>query len=234
MLSLRFAECEGGNPADWFESVRRTPRFPGARKAPCPWQRRADPSRQTWSVPGENENLYIVRSADQRPCEEPLDPRAAFELVKAWAASGARREALVELYYSLRAPRLRDSSDATIRQIVLPRLREAFEHGELLLAEAPTLSGIGAGVIQSLLQDRPPPAGPPPAKEEDVRTWIEIELVDQDGKPVVGEKYRIDLPDGTMRRGSLDSNGRARVDQIDPGFCEVSFPGLDASEWRPA
>ncbi len=34
--------------------------------------------------------------------------------------------------------------------------------------------------------------------------------------------------------GYLDSNGRARIDGIDPGVCEVSFPDIDANEWRAA
>jgi type VI secretion system secreted protein VgrG len=65
--------------------------------------------------------------------------------------------------------------------------------------------------------------------------WIEIELIDDQGKPVAGEHYRITLPDGTtLAEGRLDMKGRARVDGIDPGTCKVTFPDLDATTWRPA
>jgi type VI secretion system secreted protein VgrG len=65
--------------------------------------------------------------------------------------------------------------------------------------------------------------------------WIEIELIDQQGKPVPGEHYRITLPDGTtLAEGRLDDKGRARVDGIDPGTCKVTFPELDRTTWRPA
>jgi type VI secretion system secreted protein VgrG len=65
--------------------------------------------------------------------------------------------------------------------------------------------------------------------------WIEIELIDEQGKPVPGEHYRITLPDGTtLAEGRLDMKGRARVDGIDPGTCKVTFPDLDARTWRPA
>jgi hypothetical protein len=32
----------------------------------------------------------------------------------------------------------------------------------------------------------------------------------------------------------LDSEGRARVDGIDPGTCKVSFPDRDAKDWKKA
>lgn len=67
------------------------------------------------------------------------------------------------------------------------------------------------------------------------KSWIEIELVDEDKKPVPGERYRITLPDGTtLAEGTLDEKGRARVEGIDPGTCKVTFPDLDKDAWEPA
>jgi hypothetical protein len=65
-----------------------------------------------------------------------------------------------------------------------------------------------------------------------VKTWVEIRLVDRAGKPVPNKKYSLQLPDGSERHGSLDESGRARVDQIDPGTCLVSFPEIHAGEWQ--
>lgn len=71
-----------------------------------------------------------------------------------------------------------------------------------------------------------------PASE--VRTWIEIELVDMNDKPVPDRAYRIELPDGRVRTGTLDREGRAREDGLVPGTCKVSFPELDGRAWRRA
>jgi type VI secretion system secreted protein VgrG len=78
---------------------------------------------------------------------------------------------------------------------------------------------------------------PPQTKEEKEKkkSWIEIELVDEEGKPVPGEKYRITLPDGaTVAEGTLDEKGFARVDGIDPGQAKVEFPDLDETCWSEA
>src|SRR5664279_5165176 len=49
-------------------------------------------------------------------------------------------------------------------------------------------------------------------KEEEKKSWIEIELVGEDDKPIPGEKYKITLPDGSVDQGTLDQNGLARVE----------------------
>jgi hypothetical protein len=78
----------------------------------------------------------------------------------------------------------------------------------------------------------------PPETEEEKKkkkSWIEIVLVDEDNDPVPGEAYRIILPDGyTQAEGSLDEKGFARVDGIEPGTCNITFPNLDKSGWKPA
>ena len=72
------------------------------------------------------------------------------------------------------------------------------------------------------------------SQSEKPKTFIKIELKDDIGDPVPGERYRIKLPDGSIREGSLDANGRASVDGIDPGTAQVSFPDIDANDWKPA
>ena len=60
--------------------------------------------------------------------------------------------------------------------------------------------------------------------------WIGIALVDRDKKPVPHQFFVVTLPDGQPVRGNLDDNGKARIEGIDPGECQVSFPALDRRE----
>jgi type VI secretion system secreted protein VgrG len=74
----------------------------------------------------------------------------------------------------------------------------------------------------------------PHKQDEEKKSWIEIELIDEEDNPVPGEQYKITLPDGSVKTGTLDQNGFARVDGIDPGTCKVTFPNLDKEAWEQA
>ena len=64
-------------------------------------------------------------------------------------------------------------------------------------------------------------------------TWIEIQLVDEQGEPVSGEPYELTLPDGSIQKGKLNYRGRARVADIGrPGVCLLKFSNLDADAWE--
>ncbi len=62
-------------------------------------------------------------------------------------------------------------------------------------------------------------------------SWVEIELVDQDGKPIANQPFVIALADGSERRGMTDGSGRGLVAGVPAGQCHVTFPRLTA---RPA
>ena len=58
------------------------------------------------------------------------------------------------------------------------------------------------------------------------KDWIEIELTDDEGAPISGKKYKLLLPDGTERSGTLDGEGHAREENVPPGPVEVDFPDV--------
>ncbi len=70
------------------------------------------------------------------------------------------------------------------------------------------------------------PAPQQPASTAPKSAWLEIAVVDRDGKPMPAEPYRLELPDGTVKEGVLDGSGKLRLEGIDPGKCKIEFPGL--------
>lgn len=98
----------------------------------------------------------------------------------------------------------------------------------LIVREQP---GVPLGSFGADIAEAQPPR---PAEARPVRTeltWIEIQLLGEDDQPIPGERYRIELPDGSVREGRLNDKGLARVDGIDPGQCVVTFPALDEEAW---
>jgi hypothetical protein len=96
---------------------------------------------------------------------------------------------------------------------------------ELARADLGTFGG-------DVVEEAPESAGPE-APPRTVLTWIAIELTDEEGAPIPGEAYRVELPDGSVREGRLDGSGAARIDDIDPGTCVVTFPRFDEEAWVP-
>ena len=78
------------------------------------------------------------------------------------------------------------------------------------------------------------PYKPPETEEEKkVKTsWIEIELVDEEGQPIPGEAYAVTLPDQSLAEGTLDEKGFARIEGFPPGSCKITFPKLDQDAWE--
>ncbi len=72
---------------------------------------------------------------------------------------------------------------------------------------------------------------PEEAPEQEPGTWIDIELLDEEGLPVPSERYHVVDSKGKEYDGTLDSKGRARV-LVAPGDCKVTYPNLDAEAWE--
>lgn len=81
---------------------------------------------------------------------------------------------------------------------------------------------------QGVEQEAPRPVLPCEA----TKTWIEVKLLDAEGNPVAKRKYVVKAPGGRVEQGTLDANGRARVEGLEPGTCLVSFPELDGNAWE--
>jgi type VI secretion system secreted protein VgrG len=72
-----------------------------------------------------------------------------------------------------------------------------------------------------LAKDEPPPPPPEPT---------EIELLDRQGRPLAGQRFVIELRDGTQRIGVTDERGMSTLDLPEDGT--LRFPELADVEAR--
>jgi hypothetical protein len=114
---------------------------------------------------------------------------------------------------------------------VLELLAWQLASGRLKISEL-SLIEIGPSTAEGLAET---PAQEVRRSKKEEKSWIEIELVDEENQPVPGERYRITLSDGkTLAEGTTDANGQARVNDIDRGTCKITFPDLDKDAWKEA
>ena len=86
--------------------------------------------------------------------------------------------------------------------------------------------------VLGVKKTRPTKTEPQKTEPQKKKTWIEIMLVDREGKPMPGVRYRITPPAGDEpSEGMLNEFGQAGYYQIEPGTCKVTFPDLDADAW---
>jgi hypothetical protein len=146
------------------------------------------------------------------------DPIASLALSRsAGAAPGALGAIRALLARDLAMVHRLDDAD------VLRELSARLAAGQIVAEHAPAAGLFARDGVDA----EPEPARVPDAKRPEPKTWIEIELVDMEGKPVAGERYWIQLPDGSAREGRLNAEGRAYFGDLDPGECDVRFPDLD-------
>jgi hypothetical protein len=200
--------------------------------------------------------------ADRRRDRVTLAVRGGPDLVRRTLSSGAQRFELERVAAAPRLPE-RDRREAartiarlfgeihnraSIRSFVAeadPGARVDHLEDETVVRVAARILAEGRALLRAqgsiALRGSPgaPPEeeAPPPASArapQAALTWIEIRLIGEDDAPIPGQRYRIELPDGSVREGTLDGEGLARVAEIDPGSCQVTFPDLDSEAWTRA
>lgn len=179
-----------------------------------------------WAFPDE---LFLGTFADDPPPGAvQLSAPAAAARMQGWmAAASADGLALLELSVFLdRAP----PSSAAERLALQAALLTGLASGRLRVFTRP----LAAPIAPTTQDDHPLPTAPSQPRKADETTWIAIRLVDESDppKPVPFKRYRIELPDYSVREGRLDQNGQAKIVGIDSGMCQVTFLDHDASEWR--
>jgi hypothetical protein len=182
---------------------------------------------EAWTFEGPaGDRLRVVRAGT--PFEAPFEPVSAWRaasLLRAWLRDWVSIRRLRELHAALFGHLATESLATTDYPArLLHDLEPLFERGDLVI-----LSGPETTASPALHRDPPQAPGrrPSPAPR---RSWIEIELLDEDGRRVATELL-VTLPDGTKLRPSFP--GFVRLDGIDPGTCDIEFPKIDGREWGP-
>jgi hypothetical protein len=114
---------------------------------------------------------------------------------------------------------------------MLPALERAVERGELVaVVPARTRSSAPPTTGSQKIEAAPQPSDKP--KSVVKKTWVSIQLIDDQKKPLAGAAFEIGNGDTVIKSGTLDEHGSAYLDGIPDGKYEVRFPELDGREWR--
>jgi len=199
-------------------------------------KKQPEPFRRTWQLRGILRDYLAIRRTELREDDEiVLDPLTFSIDLDWWLQDPVYQRVLVEIWESSSPFGLTSNRLNTLGELVRflkPRLEELFLQGGMVLIRQPKTIRSWGEPAEEEPEERPVRPAPAPRPE---LTWIEVELVwEDDGQPVPNEAYTIELTDGTTRKGTLDSRGFVRFDQIPSGECKVTFPKLDGREWRRA
>ncbi|HEY0077401.1 MAG TPA: hypothetical protein VGB73_02065 [Pyrinomonadaceae bacterium] len=183
-----------------------------------------------WFLGNGQNSFVIARRVDLFPPEVNSLPAQTFsDNFEQWSAIDETHRTIRDLWETVVQRSAKHKEDQSLAAMESD-LMELFNGGELVILRTqprdilPRMKET-AGAAQSAQQER--------AREKKT-TWIEIELLNEKNQPVPNERYRIEMPDGSTEDGFLDDLGRARFDGIDQGTCKVSFPDIDAREWKQA
>ncbi|NEZ58045.1 MSCRAMM family protein, partial [Adonisia turfae] len=103
---------------------------------------------------------------------------------------------------------------------------------ELLTSEASEQSPDRLSESPSLDQPVESPADGSPVESPEPNAQVRITLVDDVGQPLANLQYVLSQVGETVREGTLDAQGRIRLDDLLVGAYEISFPELDADDWQ--
>ena len=183
-----------------------------------------------WFLGNGHNSFVIARRTDLFPPEVSSLPAQTFsDNFDQWSSLEEMSRTIQDLWEINVLHSSRQKHDSS-PQSMKADLMELFNGGELVILRTqprdilPRMKET-ASATESQQQER---------QREKKTTWIEVELVNDKNQPVPNERYRIEMPDGSTEDGFLNEQGRARFEGIDQGNCKVSFPDIDAREWKQA
>ncbi|HEV8605856.1 MAG TPA: LysM domain-containing protein [Tepidisphaeraceae bacterium] len=105
---------------------------------------------------------------------------------------------------------------------ILVEIAELIAEEELGVAEA--VARFNPPTKLDDAREEPPPQPPPPLPRPTKKlTWIEFKVVDDaSGKPVNWVRLVVRTPDGNQTYQTTNSEGLVRMEELEPGMCDVS------------
>lgn len=181
-----------------------------------------------WILEGAaGEPMHVVRAGTPIDLNfEPMPVSAALAWLSRWLLDPRAGEVLADIHGALFGDlSLTAWGEGDRHQPLYQALASAIEAGDLLVLEQRRES---ATVVPPGPPSEPPPGKLPPATG---KTFIEIELRDQSGR-LFPTRLVVTLPDGSTREPAFD--GFVRLNNLDPGTCDIEFPDFDGRSWDPA
>jgi hypothetical protein len=79
--------------------------------------------------------------------------------------------------------------------------------------------------------ERTEPVPEPPPTDAPDQHWIEFRFLDAAGRALASLPYRIELPDGSEQKGTLDADGSARYAPQPEGFGTIRLSDIERAGW---
>ncbi len=183
--------------------------------------------KRTVRIHTEIYDLIRPRDVGRAPALELRGPMAMEAFLRRCAADETNLVALRGLLSELDNSMLLGPLGA---EVVVEKLLWLMERGRFVVVTRPCE---GPGSLPQDYEDEPEQR-PQESEVAETKTWVEIQMVGADDRPISGERYEVVLPGGERKTGTTDAAGKARFSGIDPGSCTVSFPDLDEDAWNAA
>lgn len=168
------------------------------------------------SLPGQIE-VYLRRDAPA--AGERLTAESAALRVRDWFDESPSTILEIHDRVTIGPARLVRGSSSERRLQIVDVVERAFRAGELV-----AIPIVFQTVALQIERVEAPALGPETTTSEEApKDFFEATVKDAHGKPAADLAYKLRTPDGQWREGKTDGSGKIRVDDIDRGYCELSF-----------
>jgi hypothetical protein len=186
-------------------------------------------NRWQFRSPWEYITLVAASGASEDERKSAMNPERALPRLRHSLASGPNATDRRFLFGILsEVDGLKGNMPLTSSGWLKNRVERAVRQGRLLAIASAFSSGSG---IFTEAEPEAPAKTEAPAQDQET-TWIEIQLLDFNDKPLAGHPYELELPDGTVRKGTVNAEGLARVTGIDPGQCKLTWKRQTVETYR--